>query len=260
MIDINSYILNDEGETAEKENNVRQLLAEYNKAGITDVIPAPKQWYGNDKRPGDTIPFLIEQFQKQWHGELKALRIHPGQCVRLTETLVQELKTDEALTLNNSRYVLVEGKADLSYQQISSHLYELRLEGYVPILAEPEKEAGFQHHPEELYRLIKDGSLAQVNAGSFSKSAPKPQRHLAEKMIQYRWANIVANVTIDSFDEGPSMEVAFDSIEKIAGGDYAQMLIDNTECVLHNQYVSTEEPFSLKEKRKWFMPSRSKSK
>lgn len=260
LIDINSYILNDEDETAEKENNVRQLLAEYNQAGITDIIAAPKQWHGNDKHPGDTIPFLIEQFQKQWRGELGTVRIYPGQCVRLTETLVDELKTEEALTLNGSRYVLVDWSEELSYHQMHTHLHELRMEGYMPILAEPEKEPGFQQHPEELYRLIKNGSLVQVNAGSFSKSAPKPQRHLAEKMVQYRWANITANVTIDSFEGELSMEAAFDSIERLAGGEYAQMLKDNAACVLDNRYVSTEEPFPLKEKRKWFMPNRSKAK
>ncbi|SDW43876.1 Tyrosine-protein phosphatase YwqE [Marinococcus luteus] len=260
LIDINSYILNDEDGTAEKENNVRQLLAQYQEAGMTDIIAAPKQWQGNDKHPGDTIPFLIEQFQKQWSGELGAVHIHPGQCVRLTDTLVNELKTEEALTLNGSRYVLVDWSEELSYHQMHAYLHELRMEGYMPILAEPEKEPGFQQHPEELYRLIKDGSLAQVNAGSFSKSAPKPQRHLAEKMVQYRWANIAANFTIDSFEEDLSMETAFTSIEKLAGRDYAQMLKDNAACVLGNRYVSTEEPFSLKEKRRWFMPNLFKAK
>jgi protein-tyrosine phosphatase len=260
LIDINSYILNDEDETAEKENNVRQLLAEYNQAGITDIIAAPKQWHGNDKHPGDTIPFLIEQFQKQWRGELGAVRIYPGQCVRLTETLAGELKREEALTLNGSRYVLVDWSEELSYHQMHAHLHELRMEGYMPILAEPEKETEFQQHPDELYRLIKNGSLVQVNAGSFSKSAPKPQRHLAEKMVQYRWAHIAANVTIDTFEGDLSMETAFDSIEKLASGEYAQMLKDNAGCVLNNRYVSTEEPFPLKAKRKWFMPNRSKAK
>ena len=56
------------------------------------------------------------------------------------------------------------------------------------------------------------------------------------------------------------MEAAFDSIEKLAGREYAQMLKDNADCVLNNQYVSTEEPSPLKEKRKWFMPNRSKAK
>ncbi|WP_298786206.1 CpsB/CapC family capsule biosynthesis tyrosine phosphatase [uncultured Marinococcus sp.] len=259
LIDINSYILNDEDETAEKENNVRQLLAEYNKTGITDIIAAPKQWHDNDKHPGDTIPFLIEQFQKQWRGELGAVRIYPGQCVRLTDTLAGELKTEEALTLNGSRYVLVDWSEELSYHQMHVHLHELRMQGYMPILAEPEKDPGFQQHPEELYRLVKNGSLVQVNAGSLSKNAPKPQRHLAEKMVQHRWANIVANVTIDSVED-PSMEAAFDSIEKLAGREYAQMLKDNADCVLNNRYVSTEEPSPLKEKRKWFMPNRSKAK
>ncbi|GEK57755.1 hypothetical protein CHL76_01485 [Marinococcus halophilus] len=260
MIDINSCILSDEDDTAEKKNNVRQWLTECQETGVTDIIAAPVQWHENDKRPGDTIPFLIEQFQKQWHSELGNIRIYPGQCVRLTDTLINELKTEEALTLNGSRYVLVEWSEELSYHNMHANLHELRMEGYMPILAEPEKAPGFQQHPEELYRLIKDGSLAQVSAESFSKAAPKPQRHLAEKMIQHRWANMTASMTIDPSEEGASLEGAFNSIEKLAGKDYAEMLKENAACVLNNRYVSTEEPLPLKEKRKWFMPNRSKAK
>src|SRR5690606_8944661 len=100
---------------------------------------------------------------------------------------------DRLLTLNESRYILLEFPSSKVPDLIDDLLHELRLLDLVPIIAHPARNAHIIEQPERLAEWIKRGALAQVTShaltGVFGRKIRKAALDLCRRGLVHQLAS-----------------------------------------------------------------------
>ena len=100
------------------------------------------------------------------------LQVVAGAETALIPALPQQIDAGQVITLNRSRYLLVE----LPYMGLPARLeeiiFQVQARGLVPILAHPERNADLLRRPERLRALVERGMLVQVTAASLEAAPP----------------------------------------------------------------------------------------
>jgi protein-tyrosine phosphatase len=78
------------------------------------------------------------------------------------------LRGQSIIPLAGSRYVLVEFASHAVPPLVRDPLYRVQLDGWIPIIAHPERNIVFQSKPELLESLIRIGVKTQVTTGSIT--------------------------------------------------------------------------------------------
>ena len=107
-------------------------------------------WAGRYKRQFETFRRLLEQ-------EKIPLQLASGMEIFAGEDLTGRLRRGELLTINKTRYPLVEFAMDTEAFLVYRTADRLLEAGYIPILAHPERYRCVQRTPEHVYEWYRMG-------------------------------------------------------------------------------------------------------
>ena len=163
MIDIHNHILFAVDDGSKDLEMSLALLKEEMDSGVSLIYLTPHQ-----NRNTLTGPLLKERYQS-FLEEIKEkgidMDISLGAEIYYYPGLKQDLLSGKALTMDDSKYVLVEFSTRTE-TDITEIVYELSTAGYIPIVAHIER---YPYLKKQDYFDIKDaGALIQINSGSFS--------------------------------------------------------------------------------------------
>lgn len=167
-----------------------------------------------------------------------ALTLYSGQEIYLEDSFLQRLKKNELITLNGSRYVLVEldfyERADEAYKKTEA----LVSEGYVPIVAHPERYAFVGEDEDAVRRLRRTGALIQLNSGSFRGSFGRMPAKIAVNVMKDQLADFVASDAHSQYSRTPDLSQVHEFICENFSYEYADALLrNNPECVINNYEI-----------------------
>ena len=109
-----------------------------------------------------------------------------------TESTARLLLAKKLLTINNSRYPLIEFSFTGSGEQETYILESVINAGYVPIVAHPERYKYMQENPILLNTWKSLGCLFQINQGSFLGHFGEHARFIAYEMTARGFSSVVA--------------------------------------------------------------------
>jgi protein-tyrosine phosphatase len=113
------------------------------------------------------------------------IKIYPGQEIFCHGDVLSKLKSGDLITLNKSRYVLLEFDFKTQEAEAYSAVKELASFGYVPIVAHPERYAFAFENSASILKLKKYGALIQLNAqsiiGAFGRYPKLVSEYILEK-------------------------------------------------------------------------------
>ena len=163
MIDIHSHILYGVDDGSKDLSMSLAMLKEEMESGVTLVYLTPHQ-----NKQTLTGPLLKERYQS-FLDEIKDkgidIDIRLGSEIYYYPGLKQDLLSGKALTMDESKYVLVEFSTRTE-TNVSEIVYELVIAGFIPIIAHIER---YPYLKKSDYFDIKDaGALIQINASSFT--------------------------------------------------------------------------------------------
>lgn len=251
MIDMHSHILFGVDDGPKTIEDTLRILEQAAQEGITDMIATPHAFSPHFHVPRTEIEGQIELLKDVVRAAEIPVTLHTGQEVRLCDNLVEKLLMKEALTLANSRYLLLE----LPTQSVPAYtvniIQSLLGEGYIPIIAHPERNRAIAEKPERLERLVRHGALAQITAGSvaghFGRNVQKLSLQLIEANLIHTYGSDVHNVTTR-----PALfEKGLDYLEKKKLYDIADILLENNERILQDESLFLLEP-EIPNSRKWW--------
>ena len=126
------------------------------------------------------------------------------------------------LALGGGRWVLLECpfSAATAMEPMTT---ELQRRGFGVLLAHPERSAYFQRDPRRLGRLVEQGALAQVTAGSFAGEFGDVPRRTAYKLLETGWVHVLASDAHSAYDRGPSMREGIAALRSRYGDVAAQV-------------------------------------
>lgn len=253
MIDIHTHILPEMDDGAKSYEESLRLCALGRQHHIKKTVVTP-----HFNALGDINNFISQRDEKvrvlKRNLQLNNIEqeIYAGAEVFIDDDVfyAQNLKR---LTINNSRYLLVEfdfyGRNLRNIFEYLDALYSMNL---VPIIAHPERYEYFQRDYNAVNELASRGVLFQLNAGSLASRDGREEFELAYEMA-YKGVASFIGTDAHSLQHRPNdmsdMIRAFP--QDIDSRLMQKMLTLNGECVLKNEPIPRRN-FSRLEKRRLY--------
>ncbi len=216
MIEIHSHVLFGIDDGAPDLEHSLQLLQDYVRQGVTEIICTPHFEPVHYQRP-ENLTAYFSQRQSAFellNVEIERLKLpiqlHLGAEIMLAADIVRLLAVQQykdRLRLAGSDYILVELPRTLTggFQVLDQLLFRLQINGLTPILAHPERSMNNPEFLDVLQAWVDDERLlVQVNASSFvlDERLPVERQQHYRRREAYIWElarrNIIHFVASDA--------------------------------------------------------------
>ena len=159
FVDIHSHILPgiDDGAKTEKESV--ELILKMKELGFSKIIGTPHTYPGLYENTNDSI---TKAFQKLRNNEIKNVKIGFASEYMIEKSLIDKAKNKSLLCIKDN-FILIEMSFISSPIGLYEILYEIKVNGYTPILAHPERYLFLKSSLKEYFKLKKFGCLFQAN-------------------------------------------------------------------------------------------------
>jgi protein-tyrosine phosphatase len=258
MIDIHNHLLpglDDGAKSLEETIEIAKTAQEYN---IYKIVATPHYIEENFKVDGKEIKEKIKKINKLLKLKDIQVEILPGHEIHLTSDLLQKIKNRDILTINDSKYILLELPMNYIPDYLNKVFYDLSVMGYKPIIAHPERNEEVIKNPGILYKWVKDGIIFQLNAGSLFGVYGTEVKKTAFDLIDNYLVQVIASDCHGN--QNISLEWLARSKRKLEDicGSYTIQFFTNAEYIINNEEIIYEEPTRVKSKSLWSFFSKFK--
>ncbi|MCY9090013.1 tyrosine-protein phosphatase [Bacillus mojavensis] len=251
MIDIHCHILPSMDDGARSLADSIEMARGAVREGIRTIIATPHHKNGSYENEQTAVREAADLLNKRLMKEEIPLTVLPGQEIRIYGDLKRELAEGRLLSLNDTKYILIEFPFDHVPRYAEQLFYDLQLKGYIPVIAHPERNSEIRENPSLLYHLIEKGAASQLTTGSlagvFGKQMKAFSLRLAEANLIHFLASDAHNLKTRDFRYQEALRV----LEKEFGTEYSYMLTENAELLLHNQAIYRQAPQPVKRKKRF---------
>ena len=162
-------------------------------SGVDTIITTPhcNQSGMYENYVSDELMMRMEEFRNEIARENIDLKIGFGMEIFCTRDVPRLLKEKKLLTLNGSRYALVEFGFRLDASRMERMLFPILDSGFVPIIAHPERYSRLQ--PEIIDDWIHEGMGIQINKGSVFGRFGRDAYNFAHILLQNGLVSCIAS-------------------------------------------------------------------
>ena len=239
MIDLHCHILPglDDGSDSFEESLVMAAMAA--DQGIHDLVATPHCIIGGAR----DVTIGVAMLQELLTEEGVPVRIYPGMEVFGTYDTARLLQEKKLLTLNGSRYPLVEFDFYTDGEEETDILQSIIDAGFIPLVAHPERYDYICRNPSLVNRWKQMGCLFQVNRGSLLGRYGHSPQHMAMELVHRGFATVVATDAHSPVARAPRArdvyELLFQGVSPVA----AELLMRrNPEWILQDKLLLPAEP------------------
>lgn len=185
MIDIHIHILPGLDDGPPDMEEAITMARNAVDGGIKEVVATPHVIPGLYHNNKGIVLEAVQHFQQRLEHYGIPLQVHPGMEYMIDPGLPQLLRDGEALTLgDNGKYLLVEFPA-VEVPVFTEHtLFEIALQGVIPVIAHPERNGELLRNPNKLLPFLERGALCQGTAGSLTGLFGRQVQHLAWRYLR----------------------------------------------------------------------------
>ena len=252
MIDLHNHILpgvDDGAETFEQSLAMARMAL---NDGITTIVATPHRnsWTYHDP-PADAQRRLTElKVHCQEAGCVIDLLL--GGEAFIAPDLAEQIKSGLALTINGSRYLMVEWAIDQFPAYADHAIFDLRVHGIVPIIAHAERYRAVQRNVDSLATLVRRGAMVQVTAGSLAGESGSGARRAAEQILLANLGHVLATDSHSIQQRPPILASARARAEELIGTERARALVvDVPRQIIDNRPIDLPDPIEHESRPFW---------
>lgn len=253
MLDLHCHILPEVDDGAGSIGEALSMAAVAVKEGIDAIVATP---HCLDAKNIDVFVRGVERQRQQLQRVLDAqqmdLDIFLGAEVFMDPSFIKAGGL-ERLTINATPYILVElpmGEVPLYAEDF---IYRLRLMGFIPIIAHPERNLEIMRDPNILYRLVDLGCLCQINTGSITGLFGKRVQRCARVLLTHGMGHVLGTDAHSDGTRGPYMKRAVEQLKSWLDEEQVRRIVGITPYhILEGKMVSTEPPRRYKSRMRIF--------
>ena len=235
MVDLHSHIIPKIDDGSQSIETSILMLQEAKKAGFTDIFLTPhyiENYYGLDIQ---TRKEKFEELQKIAKEKNIDINLYLGSEIFINPEIDVLYSKKAILTLNNSRYMLIEIPMNDTILYLDDVIENLTCIGIVPILAHPERYQYVQNDITVCERLIDKGVLFQMNYGSIIGVYGKDVKKTAIKLLKNNYIHFLGSDVHRKESIYTKIESAKKKIIKIIGKEKFDILtIENPNHIINN--------------------------
>jgi protein-tyrosine phosphatase len=225
LIDLHSHLLPGIDDGA-KDLTMSLAMARMASAdGISTMACTPHILPGVYNNSGPAIRRAVARLAESIVQAGIPISLVTGADVHIAPDLDFQLRDGRALTLNNSRYLLLEPPHHVLPPRLDDLIFGLQAAGYVPILTHPERLSWLEGHYDLIGRLVSSSVLMQITAGSVMGRFGRRPRYWAERMLDEGLCHLLATDAHNTEQRPPRMADARDVVAQRLGDDEAINLV-----------------------------------
>lgn len=252
MIDLHCHILpkvDDGPKTIIESVEMAELAVEQ---GITHIVATPHHQNGQYINERAKLEQPLKRLEKELLNKNIPLSLSVSQEIRIHGNLLADIKNGKIKFIDDaSRYLLIEFPTTFipGYsEQLFSQLLEQR---YCPIIVHPERNHVFAEQPSKLLRLVQQGALCQLTAGSILGMFGKKTEKVSHQFIEANLIHLLASDAHNTTTRGFNLAAAYAAVEQKYGELVATRFQQASYDILNGQPLKTPKPLKVKRK-KWF--------
>lgn len=247
MIDLHSHIIPEIDDGSRSIEETMLLLEEARKAGFTKIVSTShyvEKHYEFDEESRRQFLEVIKRGAKNLKIDIE---LYLGSEIYASYDIIQLLEEYKASTINDTNYILFELPMKAEIPNLKNIIYNLLGNGYIPIIAHPERYDYVKNDPNWLIEYIEIGVLFQANyasiIGAYGKESQKTVKQLLKNdMIHFLGSDVHRAGTI--YVKIPEI---LDELENILDSETVRKLTTiNPGLVLENKPIYTEMPKRIK--------------
>jgi protein-tyrosine phosphatase len=219
MIDTHCHILAGIDDGA-MNKDISMLMAQMATAdGITRIIATPH--IRNDFPTPENIQAATQELNQRLNQWGVPVSIIPGAEV----SMMMDLDSMLSYTINNTPYILIEFPHSYLPFHFKDILFQLKIRGYRPIIAHPERHPDIIRQPKILFELHADEVRVQITADSLMGRFGTAVKRCAEYLLKNNVVDIIASDAHSTDDRRPVLSMGLKIAAKIIGKEKAFSLV-----------------------------------
>ncbi|WP_214804243.1 MULTISPECIES: tyrosine-protein phosphatase [unclassified Exiguobacterium] len=242
MVDLHCHLLPLVDDGPASVEHTLQLAEQAVAEGVSQIIATPHLYHPQFETEDVDVRLTVAELNVLLKQRDIPLTVYPGHEIRLTGELIEEIKDGKALPLADSRYLLIEFPSSGIPSYARQVFAELISDGYIPIVAHPEKNKAIIQNPNLLFELISNGAISQVTCASLIGKYGKDVQRFAVALLENGLAHLVAS-DAHHIEKRPFY---WEQCQKYLAQELEGWLYDevyeNNEAVLLNQLVTINPP------------------
>ncbi|MEB8108842.1 capsular biosynthesis protein [Staphylococcus equorum] len=252
MIDIHNHILVDVDDGPKNIEESIDLINQAHSEGVTDIVATPHHL---QPRYDNNIQVVKEKLNELRENELikqLGINLYPGQEIRVTDQVIDDIHNGKIEGINNSKYLLVEFPSNEVPHYSHKLFYELQTMGYVPIIAHPERNKAITENLDILFDLVNGGALSQITSSSLLGDFGRKVKKISLQMIDNNLTHFVASdahsssvrpFVMDKLFREKSLKTYYEDLERF---------MENGKAVIKDERISKQQPTQEYKQKKWF--------
>ena len=245
MVDMHSHIINEIEDGSMSIEMTINMLKKAEESGTTDIIATPHFMRGRFEVEYKDVIKRAEELKKIVKENNIHINIYVGQEVYYSKNLLEYYNDKIIGTINNTKYMLIElPMLEFDIDEVINTIYELQIRGIVPIIAHPERYKPFIKKPSMINKLINEGMLFQMNAGSISGDFGKDVKKTAAKYLEHNVYSFIGSDAHRDRGRDTDMSEALNILESYE----RKVFINNGKAMLQNEDVEFKGT-AVKEKK-----------
>ncbi|WP_409302885.1 tyrosine-protein phosphatase [Peribacillus sp. SCS-155] len=250
MIDIHCHILPGVDDGAQSINESIEMAKIAISEGITSIIATPHHRNGKYENTKHAILSKVDELNEVLKQQSLSLQILPGQEPRIYGEMLECYQNGELLTLNNTyKYLFIEFPSNHVPRYTDQLLYDIQMEGLIPIIVHPERNQEIIENPDILYQLVKKGALTQITASSMVGYFGKKISKFTNQLIGANLAHFISSDAHNVSNRRFMFSESLDLVEKQYGTDMVYFFIENAELLVKGNAIYKEIPQKVKVKK-----------
>jgi len=226
--------------------------------GITTIACTPHILPGVYNNTGPQIRAAVAGLQQRISEAGIPITVVTGADVHIAPDLGIQLREGRVLTLNDSRYLLLEPPHHLLPPRLEDLVFGLQAAGYIPIITHPERLSWIEGGFDLIKRFVNNSVLMQITGGSLLGEFGRRPRYWAERMLDEGLCHLLATDAHKTDRRVPRLSEAYLLVAKRLGEEEAANLVQGRPQGILKDVSPAELPARL-QARASQMPSRAKT-
>lgn len=224
IVDVHSHILPGVDDGSKNMDMTRQMLQMAWAEGIRTIIATPHHRRGYAHAPAEKLKEAYQAVRFEAEKIDPDFKIYLGSELFRSHSLESDLASGEALTMADTKYVLIEFLPSDGYREIYSALREMKMAGYRPIVAHAERYNCLVKEPALTEELVDMGCYIQVNASSVTGENGFSAKRYIKKLLKYEMVHFLGTDAHDLERRSPMIQKSVAYIARKCGEDYARQI------------------------------------
>ncbi len=241
MIDIHCHILPGMDDGAHNLDISIEMCRIAGYDGIKTIIATPH--YFPEQKETKNADMVLKQV-KVLNRELKLKNIDvmvlSGMEVFICDEIIGLLDSKEILTLNNSRYLLIElplFSIPLCTQEL---FYKLMIKGIVPVIAHPERNSCIINNPGIVLEYVHRGVLIQIDTGSLKGEFGQKVKKTAKTLLKNKSVHFMATDAHNANTRTPQISETFKYVKHLNKELAESIFLTNPFFLINNQAIPSD--------------------